>query len=278
MSISISTFYEPIDEMAEHTIKNRYEIHKLEPKHLPWAKAIITHSNVFHSPVWPAIYPENKTQRAYALFSACDYMMAHQIASGLSYGVFDTQYKFKRAESAASGGALYWDAEASPEATAEELLAQMDFPLVSIAMALDQFNPLDESRLGSLIASLPFYGDLEHQFSTLDTREASSWKATSPGQVMLRNGTSTRADYEGAGVMKELAHFLMRRAAEEGFRGISIECLHDAVCHVWMNPPTPFKARLIARFNVNEYQRDGEDGKAYPDVDQLASRVFVELR
>lgn len=262
--------------MAEHTIKNRYEIHKLSAKHLPWAKAIITHSNVFHSPVWPAIYPQHKTQRAYALFSACDYMMAHQISSGLSYGVFDTQYKFKRPESVASGGALYWD-ESNTEATAEELLTQMDFPLVSIAMALDQFNPLDEARLGPLIEVLPFYGDLEHEFGRLDPREAASWKATAPGQVMLRNGTSTRADYEGAGVMKELAHFLMRRGAEEGFRGISIECLHDAVCHVWMNPPPPFRASLIVQFNVNEYKKEDES-IPYPDVDQLASRVFVELK
>ncbi|KAF3407711.1 hypothetical protein DPV78_000908 [Talaromyces pinophilus] len=263
--------------MAEHTIKNRYEIHKLTAKHLPWAKAIITHSNVFHSPLWPAIYSLNKTQRAYALFSACDYMMAHQIASGLSYGVFDTQYKFKRADSVATGGALYWDAEANPEATGEELLNQMDFPLVSIAMALDQFDPLDEARLGPLVETLPFYADLYHEFDRLDTRQAASWKATAPGQVMLRNGTSTRADYEGAGVMKELAHFLMRRAAEEGFRAISIECLHDAVCHVWMNPPDPYKARLIVQFNINQYKKEDES-IPYPNVDQLASRVFVELK
>lgn len=209
--------------------------------------------------------------------------MLHQIDSGLSYGVFDTQYKFKRAESAAAAagggeGALYWDASANPDATAEELLAQMDFPLVSIAMALDQFNPLDELQIGPLIESLPFYADLYHEFEKLDTREASSWKATALGQVMLRNGTSTRADYERAGVMKELAYFLMRRAAEQRFRGVSIECLHDAVCHVWTNPPEPFKATLIAQFNVNQYQKEGEDGKLYSDVNQLASRVFVELK
>lgn len=203
--------------------------------------------------------------------------MAHQIASGLSYGVFDTQYKFKRADSASKGGALYWD-ESNTEATADELLSQMDFPLISIAMALDQFDPFDESGFGPLIASLPFYADLDHELGRLDAREASSWKATALGQVMLRNGTSTRADYEGAGVMKELAHFLMRKAAEDGFRGINIECLHDAVCHVWMNPPEPYRARLIAQFNINQYQMEGKDEKMYPDVDQLASRVYVELK
>lgn len=264
--------------MAEHTIKDRYEIRKLEAKHLPWAKAVITHSNVFHSPVWPAIYPQNKTQRAYHVFSACDYMIAHQIASGLSYGVFDTQYKFKRAESAATGGALYWDEKANPEATGQELLAQMDFPLVSVAMALDQFDPFDKDRFEPLVASLPFFGDIDHELDKLDTRDAASWKATALGQVMLRAGTSTRADYERAGVMKEMAHFLMRRAAQEGFRGINIECLHNAVCHVWLNPPPPFKATLIAQFNVNEYRRDGEEEKLFPNVDQLASRVYVELR
>ena len=72
--------------------------------------------------------------------------------------------------------------------------------------------------------------------------------------------------------------WVMRKAAEDGFRGINIECLHDAVCHVWMIPPEPYRARLIAQFNINQYQREGEDEKMYPDVDQLASRVYVELK
>jgi hypothetical protein len=262
-------------KMTEYTINNRYQIRKLSPAHLPWAKAIVTHSNVFHSPVWPAIYPDDKTQRAYKVFAACEYMMAHQINSGLSYGVFDSQYQFKNQDSEPTGGALYWD-ESNTEATEEELLAQMDFPLVSIAMALDQFNPLDESRLGSMIECLPFYADLAQEFTKLDTRDPASWKATSLGQVVLRNGTSTRADYERCGIMKELAHFLMRKAAQEGFRAINIECLHDAVCHVWMNPPKPFNATLIGQFNVNQYQRENMP-ILYPKVDQLASKVFVEL-
>ncbi|PTU20609.1 hypothetical protein P175DRAFT_0557294 [Aspergillus ochraceoroseus IBT 24754] len=42
---------------------------------------------------------------------AVEYLVSHQIASGLSYGVFDKEYKFNRPQSAPSGGALCWDAE-----------------------------------------------------------------------------------------------------------------------------------------------------------------------
>ncbi|EED18270.1 conserved hypothetical protein [Talaromyces stipitatus ATCC 10500] len=267
--------------MAEYTIKNRFEIRKLGPQHLPWAKAIITHSNIFHSPIWKEIYPSHKTQRAYKTFAACDYLISHQINSGLSYGVFDTQYKFKRETSSKTskeggggggGGALYWD-ENDASATGEELLSQMDFPLVSIAMALDQADPLDLPRLAPLIDALPFYADVQHQIEKLDTRDPATWSASAPKQVMLRNGTATRADYEGFGIMKETAHFLMRKAASQGFGAISIECLHDAVCHVWMNPPEPFRASLVAQFNVNQYEKEDEEGKVvvpYPGVNQLA--------
>jgi hypothetical protein len=38
----------------------RYEIRQLTAEHSDWAKAIVLHSNMFHSPVWPVIYPEHK--------------------------------------------------------------------------------------------------------------------------------------------------------------------------------------------------------------------------
>ncbi len=46
-------------------LPSRHEIRVLEAKHSDWAKAIVIHSNMFYSPVWPIIYPENKIRRAY---------------------------------------------------------------------------------------------------------------------------------------------------------------------------------------------------------------------
>jgi len=86
----------------------RYEIRQLTEKHTGWANAIVVHSNVFHSPVWSLLYPEHKAARAFAGTAAMRYPCDHQISSGMSFGVFDTEYKYKRPESEATGGALYW--------------------------------------------------------------------------------------------------------------------------------------------------------------------------
>jgi hypothetical protein len=59
--------------MAHSTdISPRFEIRPLRPEHIEWAKAIITHSNIFHSPVWSNVHPVDKTKRAYDCFTACD--------------------------------------------------------------------------------------------------------------------------------------------------------------------------------------------------------------
>jgi hypothetical protein len=256
----------------------RYEIRKLGPEHLAWGKAIVIHSMVFHSPVWPKIYPEHQIQRVYQGFQAADYIVRHQIDSGLSYGVFDKEYQFKHPESAKSGGALYWD-EHNLDSTSELLLEQMDFPLVSIALAFDTTNPFHVPSLKPFCAVLPFFPVVFGRFAVADSREPGSWEAKGPKEVMGRSGTATRADYEGQGIMKKMSHWLMREAANMGFRGITIDCFHDAVHCVWMTPPAPFKATLAGSFNINDIEEevDGKMVKSYPHVDQVASKVYVAL-
>src|SRR4051794_9977437 len=102
---------------------SRYEIRPLTIDHLPWARAILTHSNIFRSPVWSKLYPSNQTARAYQFFTACERLMTLNTLSGLSYGLFDKRYVFKRPESAATGGKLYWDFD-DLSATWEDLLEQ----------------------------------------------------------------------------------------------------------------------------------------------------------
>lgn len=147
----------------ETGLPSRYEIRTLGPEHIDWADAIVCHSNMFSSPVWPILLPENKTGRCYGMFKAANYLVRHQIDSGLSLGVFDKEYQFKRPESAATGGKLYWDLD-NEAADRSELLEQMDFPLVSVALAYDASNPLDMAELVPIIAiGLPFdivYGEL----------------------------------------------------------------------------------------------------------------------
>lgn len=100
----------------------QYEIRLLEPEHEEWARAICTHTNIFHSPLWPVVYPENKTQRAYHIFQTSYYIINHQIDSGKSLGFFDKEYQYKRPASVATGGKLYWNLD--DESATESDLAE----------------------------------------------------------------------------------------------------------------------------------------------------------
>ncbi|KAI8939180.1 hypothetical protein NX059_005012 [Plenodomus lindquistii] len=75
------------------SLKPRYEIRQLCPEHNPWA----------------ALYPTNLSTRLHDAFEASEYLVAHQINSGLSFGVFDTEYVYKTAEARACDGKLHWD-------------------------------------------------------------------------------------------------------------------------------------------------------------------------
>ncbi|KAI0447673.1 hypothetical protein F4803DRAFT_546193 [Xylaria telfairii] len=263
--------------MSKAKLPSRYEIRPLELKHLEWTKAIFAHSFVFGSPIWRNLYPSGKTARFYGLYQASDYLIKHQILSGLSLGIFDTEYKYKNPASAASGGELLFDFK-NPSIDEDELLQQIDTPLVSIACAFDAFYAMDNRCLAPVTGRLPASASFHE---ALDSLGPKIWPPTAPGQVLQRMGTATRADAEGGGLMKATAHYMMRWAAEKGFRKIQIECFHDAVTAVWTNPPVPFKgcvAGEVDTYTLDEMDEDGRRRFPYRPVRQRLTRVCVTLR
>lgn len=232
--------------------------------------------------MWPLCYPKDKTERLLQAFrEGAEYLVQHQISSGHSFGVFDLEYRFKRDESKPDGK-LYWDVD-NVGATADELLEQMDFPLVSVAMSYDGNKPLDMAQMAPLINVLPLFASVYH-YLTLGDARGDDWKPTGPNQVLMRNATATRRDAEGHGLMRKLAEFLKRYAAEQGFRGINIECLQDAVTKVWLTPPSPFKGTLASEFRCDQLEEDREvDGemvkiKLFAPSAQRITRIFVDLK
>jgi hypothetical protein len=262
--------------------ESNYEIRQLTIDHLLWANAIVMHSNMFNSPVWSVIYPHLKNGKgANKALKAGEYFVRHQIESKMSFGIFDKSYKFKKSGSAAKGGKLYWD-EAEDHASGDDLLEMMDFPLVSVALSYDGANGLDSAQMLPLVQMLPLFGTINHVLSeVLDTRDPETWKAKAPGEVLTRNATATRQDYEGKRTMKVLAFFLMRKAAEEGYRGISIYSVHDAVAHVWTHPPDEFKAEIVASFDTATYEAKNEQGekvKPFFPAKQTINMIYVNLK
>lgn len=265
-------------------LRPRYEIRQLEPKHSDWASAIVIHSNLFHSPVWPALYPENLNARAFKGLDTAGYLVDHQIASGHSFGVFDTEYEFKREESKATDGKLYWDRsepsvqeEKGTAAEGARLLEQMDFPLVSVALSYDGADPLDMEKMGPLMAVLPHFGLIYHALEDLDPRNKESWAPKAHKEVLMRNATSTRHDYEGEKIMAGMARWLMREADARGFRGIQIECVHDAVTHVWSGPPAPYTGGLVCDLHTGTF-KDEEGKLVFAPAQQRITKCYVQLK
>jgi hypothetical protein len=265
------------------SLKPRYEIRKLEPEQKSWIKAIITHCNLFRSPLFSVLYSENVTDRVHEIYAKVDYLVEHQVDSGMSFGVFDTEYKLKREESKATGGKLYWNSDEKGvqategfQAEGVRLLEQMDFPLVSIALAYDAFNPLDMEKMSLLMASLPHFGLVYNALSSRDARDPLTWAPTGQNQVLLRAATATRSDYEGEGIMSGMARWLMREADTRGFRAIQIECVHDAVHHVWSNPPAPYKGTVVCEFQAATY-KDENGAHPFQPADVGISKLYIEL-
>jgi hypothetical protein len=284
MSISKFTNTKTPNPSNPSSLKPRYEIRNLGPEYSEWASAIVAHSNAFYSPVWPVLYPENMGETNHVVARELKYLVEHQINSGLSFGVFDTEYKFKHPSSAAPGGKLYWDpSEPSVqdieglEGEAQRLLAQMDFPLVSVALSYDSFNALDMKKMEPLIAALPHFGLVFHALAEGDTRDPKSWQAQGPGEVLFRNATSTRHDYEGEGIMSGMARWLMREAAAKGFRGIQIECLNDPVTHVWSTAEAPFRGSVVSDIDMATW-KDAEGKIAFHPAKTRATKCYVNLK
>ncbi|KAK8011536.1 hypothetical protein PG990_010501 [Apiospora arundinis] len=265
---------------SDSALPARYEIRTLGPEHFEWAKAIVAHSNLFGSPVWSVLFPGELTAVNHRVFATLDHMVEHQIASGHSLGLFDTKYQYKRPESEVTGGKLWWDT-ADTSTDGDTLLRQMDFPLLSVALAYDGFVPFDMARIAPVGAALKGFGESLHALEVLDGRDPASWKPTGPKQLLLRSATATKLDEGGKGLMKVLAHDMMRRAAGDGFRGIQIEAYHDAVKAVWANPPAPFKGEVVSSLNAWTWGMEDESGETIYMLrpsKQDCSKIYVTLK
>jgi len=114
-------------------------------------------------------------------------------------------------------------------------------------------------------------------YNTLETQDLRqrSWKPKAAGEVLMQNATLTQHDYEGEHLMGNLARFLMREAKSKGFKGIQIDCAHDAVNHVWCHPPAPFMGEVITQTNIGTFKEDGKI--LFAPSRQVCTRIYCTL-
>jgi hypothetical protein len=268
--------------MTDHPLSLRYEIRKLTLADAPAARAIICHANSYHSPLWTPSYGKKSIN---AIYENCQYFVEFQIKQGHCFGAFDTQYKYKTIEAQEAGGKLLWDLS-SQQADPVELLAGMDFPLASIALAYDQTQPMDMQEMGGFFSVMPEFPMLFMWKMMNDSRPDNIKHPRGPNDVMARGGTATRADYENRGLSRYLAEYEMRYAAKLGFRAISIVAgsVPTAVQKVWENPPAPFKSTVIAEaiadeIKVPNMQTGGADLiQPFPHSKQVCKYIWCQLK
>ncbi|KAK4129703.1 hypothetical protein N657DRAFT_640370 [Parathielavia appendiculata] len=84
-----------------------------------------------------------KTKRAYELVQSNRPSAKYCIESGLSYGVFIQNWTPRRADTEGEGQ-LHWNSN-DTSASREQLLEQMDFPLIAITLSQDAAKTQDSA-------------------------------------------------------------------------------------------------------------------------------------
>jgi hypothetical protein len=260
----------PVQDLHGIDLDPRYEIRILTEDTTLWVSALIFHGNAFHNPIWGSVYKGTATKLCSQNLAIpeCVALYRRLITEGISFGVFDTQYVFKRPESAATGGAVYWDeidlTDPDLESGGEEkLLEAMDFPLLSVSMGYDQGALKDSPpSFAGMFPYWPLRKELMTHMASFDPRPRGSWEATESGKALMRLGTYTRRDYGGIGLMGKLAQFVVLEAAARGFAGIQIPCGNDAVYRRYMNPRTSAgKGHLVYEAKFKKIEVEGDNGK-----------------
>lgn len=253
------------------TLLPRYQIRKLTLSDLPFAHAIITHANLFHNALWSKLHASDAVSRAYRIFNTGAYNTSHGIESGFSYGVFDTEYQYKNPQSTATNGAIYWDPELYPASSGADLLEQMDFPLVSVALAYDPVaTPLDIVKFQPIFAELPLFPKLVSITEANDIRPVEERKPKQVGECLFRCGTATRADYEGKGLARALAGHLMSEAKKAGYKATQVGTVNNRLNEIWerISPSGQDdengskgakKSRVVSVVDLERYEEDEVD-------------------
>ena len=240
----------------------RYEIRKIGPEVAEWCKALTIYGFLLRTSIWTPIIPEPKPATALkALENLSDYF-DHAINSGLSYGIFDTEYQYKRPQSVGTGGALYW-AELDPQDSdlAEEMIEGMDFPLVSLALTYDFFYQRKADFEPPMLELIPLHPQVMMLLGQADPRPSESWLPHAAGEVVCRTGTVTKPGYERQGLMGALSKFVILQLKHFGFRGLIIGTAGSAVHRVYTEPPNGVKSTVLHHYDVEAMELEEQDGR-----------------
>lgn len=274
----------PVTNLHGVQLPEHYEIRPLDLQYREWVAAIIAHGNIYQG--WlGALYEGQRAKTALGFWRIFRTGYERSLEGNLCYGVFDKDYQFKRPESAATGGALYWSEfnQNDPDLELDgrqKLSDAMDFPLVSVAMAHDAHDQECATLLfGPLTKEFPAMASV-FGAAPPDMPAQKAEEGPTRGSVVGRNGTATADAYTGKGLMKALSHFLMHETKANGYNQIRLGNTSMAVHHVWSNPPAPYKASVLMDYHCQDHEVEinGEKVKMFEKCrDPFRGTVYVQL-
>ncbi|KAK6085178.1 hypothetical protein SCUP234_02119 [Seiridium cupressi] len=256
----------PVADTHGISLPSRYKIVPIDASIAPWVKALMIHGFFLRPSIWQPLLPKPKVSNALRSFNAIGGHFSHSIDSGHSYAIIDSEYEYKRPESASSGGALYWD-ELDPSDPdferdgKDKMLERMDCPVVCIALSVDGFDQKPAEATRALYEFMPLVRELGNYFSRRSKESGESWDPTERGELLIRSGCVTKAGYEGQGLMTALNHFVMLEAKAKGFQAISVGVGSPSVYRNWMKAPPGCHSKILAHLDVWDIELEDDQGR-----------------
>jgi hypothetical protein len=228
--------------------------------------------------IWEPLLPEPKVANALRAFTALDGHFSHAIHSGRSYAIIDSEYRYKRPESAASRGGLYWDELDSGDPNFEregsdKMLECMDFPLVCVALSIDGFDRRPDQATRDLYEFMPLVKELGTYLSSIAHTYESACEPDDWGKLLIRSGCVTRPEYEGRGLMTALNHFVILEAKARNYQAINVGVSSGSVYRNWMRAPPGCRSTVVANVDIWNIELRNQDGRLVrPYVDSRTGR------
>ncbi|KAK7989603.1 hypothetical protein PG989_009918 [Apiospora arundinis] len=270
----VGTLLPPVQDTHGIQLLPRYTIRPIDAGVADWAKALAVQGFLLGPSIWEPLMAAPKTRNALRAFDALGGYYMHAVNSGLSYGVFDSEYEFARPQSkidptaAAAPGALYWN-ELDPDTDPDfetgggrrRMVDGMDFPLVCVALSCDLAVKPPADIVEALHAFFPLQKGVSQFWRDRDPRPKGTWEPQGPGEVCARMGCVTKPEYQGRGLMTALNHFVMLDLKAKGFRAMNAGIGVPSVYRNWMNAPTGCKSHSYLDVNIWEIEVEDEDGR-----------------
>ncbi|KAK4462377.1 hypothetical protein QBC42DRAFT_327123 [Cladorrhinum samala] len=186
-----------------------------------------------------------------------------------------------------------WDWETHISKTKAELQAEMDFPLVAIALSCDVTGmpsrascDLDGRKLRATNRKLwdetlsirkKLYAQVSSQLYVRARCPTPEDMRGEKGKYAWRMGTYTRAGYQRAGIATNIYRWVLEQLHGKGFLGVHVQAQHPWMQKVCLQDGLPYKTFETSKYDVEESCKESACGIRLTRP-VICRQFYVELR